>query len=104
MIFQVEAYDPTVGTGDGDGIENVDLWIYGPDGGEVYQRTENNAHYCAFGGGEPDCNVFDLQGNDHWPENGPEIQNGTHRLYAVAHASDGRSKEVNGSVEIQVNR
>lgn len=101
LVFQVAAYDPNVGNSDGDGIKNVDLWIDGPDGNKVYHRTENNAHYCAFQGGEPDCNVFNLHDNDHWPD-GPEIQNGTYTLHWRVNAKDGRKPE--GSMQIEVNR
>lgn len=101
LVFQVEAYDPAVGNADGDGIQKVDFWIDGPNGRTVYRRTENNAHYCAFSGGEPDCTLFDLRSNDHWPD-GPEIQNGSYTLHWRAYAKDGR--EIEGSQEIEINR
>lgn len=101
LVFQVEAFNPDDGGADGDGIQNVDLWIYGPDGNEVYHRTENNAHYCAFAGGEPECNAFDLQGNDQWPD-GPTIEGGFHTLRWRANAKDGR--QVEGSVDIEISR
>jgi hypothetical protein len=101
LVFQVEAYAPDVGNSDGDGIKNIDLWIDGPDGKRVYRRTENNAHYCAFGGGEPDCTVFDLGRNDHWPD-GPEIQAGLHTLRWRVNAKDGR--QVEGAQRIEINR
>jgi uncharacterized protein YraI len=99
LVFQVIAMDPNVGNDDGAGIDNVQLAIYGPDG-KVYERQENNAHYCAFGGGEPDCTVFHLNDNDHWPNNGPEIKSGSYNLVGTVHAKDGRTATVNGSVEI----
>ncbi len=101
LVFQVAAFDPSVGNSDGDGIKNVDLWIDGPDGNEVYHRTEGSAHYCAFQGGEPDCNVFNLYDNDHWPD-GPEIQNGTHTLRWRANAKNG--SQTKGSIQIEINR
>jgi hypothetical protein len=101
LVFQVEAYDPSVGNRDGDGIHNVDLWIEGPQGETVYRRTENTAAYCAFSGGEPNCNVFDLQRNHYWPNRGPLIQNGPHTLRATIHARDGREATVETTIEIQ---
>jgi hypothetical protein len=101
LVFQVEAYDPNVGTSDGDGIRNVDLWIYGPDGEIVYQRTESTAGYCAFSGGEPDCLVLDLHNNGYWPNGGPPIQGGVHRLQATVHARDGRDTTIESEVTIQ---
>lgn len=100
LVFQVEALDPGAGGSDGDGIQNVDLWIYGPDGNEVYHRTENTAHYCAFAGGEPDCNLFDLRDNDRWPD-GPPIEDGFHTLRWRANAKDGRQVEDSVGIEIR---
>lgn len=101
LVFQVVAFDPNRGNRDGDGIRNVDMWIEGPDGRRVYSRTENNAAYCAFAGGEPDCNVFDLRNNDNWPDDGPLIEDGPHRLRAIIHAEDGRQTELDQRIELQ---
>jgi hypothetical protein len=101
LVFQVEAYDPSVGNRDGAGIRNVDLRIDGPDGAPVYRRTENNAAYCAFSGGEPDCLVLDLQSSSYWPNNGPPILAGLHTLRAIVNANDGRSTTIETVIEIQ---
>jgi hypothetical protein len=90
LVFQVIAYDPNRGGNDGDGINDVEMRIFGPNGDEVYQRTEGNPAYCAFAGGEPDCNIWNF--NEHsyeWPS-GASIQSGQHRLEATANAEDGR--------------
>lgn len=59
LAFQVLANDPAAGPNNGDGIASVTFQIYGPGGELVYERTERNALYCAFGGGDngQDCNV-----------------------------------------------
>jgi len=101
LIFQVEAFDPNIGNNDGDGIENVDLEIFDPDGNRVYRRTEGSAHYCAFAGGEPDCNVFTFAIGDAWPDDGPPVQLGRHTLLGTVHAQDGRSKTVAVEIDIQ---
>ena len=76
LAFRVRAFDPRRGTRDGDGIRNVDMIILDSDGREVYRKRENNAGYCAFGGGEPECSVYDFAANDYtWP-NGEEIRRG----------------------------
>ncbi len=77
IVFRVEAFDSKVGNTDGAGIQNVKFVITGPNG-EVHNRTENNAGYCVFGGGEPDCDVwvFSPRGNK-WPS-GKTIENGPH--------------------------
>jgi hypothetical protein len=82
LVFRVEVYNPTQGTHDGAGIEQVKISITGPDGETVHERTEKNAGYCVFGGGEPDCNVFVFAQNDNrWPDkNRPTIENGLHNV------------------------
>ena len=80
IVFQAEVFDANVGTNDGDGIENVTFTILDPNGNPVHERTENNAGYCVFGGGEPDCDVLSLAEYDaHWP-GGAQITNGLHTV------------------------
>lgn len=102
LVFQVEAYDPTSGSEDGAGIRNVELRIFDAKGREVYQRTEQNAAYCAFAGGEPDCNIwyFGEHGNA-WPS-GEAIRYGEpYLLRGIVHAADGRSTIVEMTVTFQ---
>jgi hypothetical protein len=89
LIFQVTAYDPNVGNNDGNGIDYVQMRIY--EGGDlVYERQENNAAYCAFSGGEPDCVVWYFHDNDNeWP-GGEDIHTGTHTLWARVRAESGQ--------------
>ncbi len=102
LVFQVEAYDPARGNRDGDGIRNVELRIFDANGDRVYERTENNAAYCAFAGGEPDCNIFVFSNNgDAWP-GGEPIQFGQrYTLRGTANAEDGRSRTVEMSVALE---
>ena len=68
VVFQVEVFDKNVGQADGDGIQQVEFTIR--DGNEVvHERTERNAGYCAFGGGEPDCTVWAFyEHGKSWPK------------------------------------
>ncbi len=102
LVFQVEAYDPGRGNRDGDGIRNVDLRIFDANGSRVYARTENNAAYCAFAGGEPDCNLYVFGDNGNaWPS-GEEIQFGQrYTLRGTANAEDGRSRTVEMTVTLE---
>jgi hypothetical protein len=102
LVFQVEAYDPNRGNRDGDGIRNVDLRVFDANGREVYQRTENNAAYCAFAGGEPECNVwFFGEHGDAWPS-GEAVRYGElYLLRAVVNAEDGRTTAVEMRVFIE---
>jgi hypothetical protein len=54
--FQVQAWDPEVGTRDGDGIESVTFRISDENGSLVHEKIEKKSGYCPFGGGEPKCN------------------------------------------------
>lgn len=91
LVFRVRAFDPTEGDDDGDGIENVDMIILDEDGREVYRRREQNAGYCAFSGGEPNCQVYNFANNNNrWP-NGERIRlNEEYTLRAIVNAEDGR--------------
>jgi hypothetical protein len=70
IVFRVEVFDSRVGSYDGAGIEHVTFRIEPDDGSGqiVYEKRENHAGYCVFGGGEPDCwvLVFSENGN-RWP-------------------------------------
>jgi len=102
LVFRVAAYDPGVGDRDGDGIDRVEMSILDPYGQVVHQRTERTAGYCAFGGGEPECNVFDFAASGYsWPAGG-ELANGTYTLRAVVYARDGRTATVEGQVNISL--
>ena len=69
MVFQVEVRDRSVGPNDGDGIDNVRFTITDVRGRQVHFRQENNAGYCVFGGGEPDCNVWVFaESGFRWPD------------------------------------
>ena len=96
------AFDPARGDQDGDGIDNIDLRIFDADGSEVYQRTEGNAAYCAFAGGEPDCNVWYFSDNgDAWPSGEPVRYSDPYLLRGRVNAEDGRTLEVEMTVYIE---
>jgi len=88
-VFRVEVFDDDVGYTDGDGIKNVTFKITDPGGNPVHERTENQAGYCVFGGGEPDCNVWVFAEHDYrWPDGAP-IVNGTYSVEAVINPENG---------------
>jgi len=74
--FQAIAYDPAVGTTDGDGITSVDFSVVQIGGGYSYSSTGSAPAYCAFGGNGP-CNV-----SPDWSSMAP----GNYRVTATAHA------------------
>ena len=91
LPFNTTANDPSVGSNSGDGIANVTFQFFGPDGNEVYSRTENNTLYCAFGGGDngQDCDrwIFSEHQNQ-WP-NGNPAQSGLHTIVVTIHGVRG---------------
>ncbi|MEZ4866971.1 MAG: hypothetical protein R3C14_36955 [Caldilineaceae bacterium] len=104
LVFRVRTNDPRTGDDDGDGIDFVDMIILDEDGRIVSRRRENKAGYCAFGAGEPDCNVYNFDDhNDRWP-NGDRIRDGRdYSLVAVVHAEDGRRTVFRRDVEVRFN-
>jgi hypothetical protein len=102
LVFQVEAFDTGRGDRDGDGIAEINHEIFGPGGDKVYGRTERNAAYCAFAGGEPDCNVFEYTiGASTWPDTDNVVESGQHLLRATVYAEDGRTTTVETSIQLQ---
>jgi hypothetical protein len=77
--FRAIAYDPAVGTNDGDGITSVDFAIDLISGNGNYQhnRSDIDAPYCGYGGSDG-CST-----TPNWDSMDP----GTYRLTATANAS-----------------
>ena len=100
LVFQVLAYNPAAGANDGDGIDDVDLRILRNDQ-VVYERAEGNAKYCAFSGGEPDCDIWVFADNaNEWP-GGQPIEAGSYVLQATVNAQNGQRKTIEQTIEIQ---
>ena len=89
IVFQAEVFDKSAGQTDGAGIESVTFTIRDENGNQVHERTERNAGYCVFGGGEPDCTVwrFSEHGNK-WP-GGAKLQPGVHDAQIVITPKNG---------------
>ncbi len=102
LAFQVEAFDAATGNYDGAGIQQVDMRILDSSGHVVHERTERRAGYCAFGGGEPDCNVWVFAEHaNQWPGGAP-VQNGEYTLQAIVRSSNGATITVEKKVQLQV--
>jgi hypothetical protein len=90
MSFQVYAPD---GSKDGDGIKQVTFTIE-QNGKKVYERSEQTAHYCIFGGGEPDCNPWPMKGRVFtWGEGGPAVESGVYNVKIVAEPDSANGDE-----------
>jgi hypothetical protein len=89
IVFQAEVFDRNVGQYDGAGIDNVTFTIRDETGDIVHERTERNAGYCVFGGGEPDCTVWRFaEHGDKWPS-GAELRPGIHDVQIVIQPKNG---------------
>lgn len=92
IVFQVEVFDSNVGQTDGAGIDTVSFEIADSQG-LVHERTERNAGYCVFGGGEPTCEVWRFsQHNNQWP-NGSALNYGLHNLRVIIRPKSGAPVE-----------
>jgi hypothetical protein len=92
VVFQVEVFDPNIGSQDGDGIQDVKITIRDDDK-VVHERTEKEAAYCVFGGGEPDCNVWGLADHDYkWPGGDPIINYRTYNVDIVITPEEGEAE------------
>jgi hypothetical protein len=101
LWFQVQAFNPQVSDQDGAGIQNVEFHIFDQDGNEVYSRVEQNAAYCAFAGGEPDCNVFRFADTGYyWPETQNPVTSGDYTLVAVINDQEGN--QWSGSIDFTI--
>ncbi|HTP01910.1 MAG TPA: SH3 domain-containing protein [Anaerolineales bacterium] len=76
---------------DGRDIDSVQFTITSPDGGKTYyDRTEKNAGYCIFGGGEPDCTPWIVEdGQYKWEQGGDPVKSGKYGLTITVTASNG---------------
>lgn len=89
IVFRAEIFDRDVGETDGAGIESVSFTIRDETGEKVHERTERNAGYCVFGGGEPDCTVWRFSEHDNrWP-GGADLHPGVHDVQIVIKPKSG---------------
>lgn len=100
IAFQVAAWDPAVGTSNGDGIDAIYLAMQDSTG-TVHSREERVAAYCAFAGGEPDCNVYDYAAAGYVWDTGAAVELGPLVLTADVYATDGRVVSYRWDVEVQ---
>ncbi len=49
-MFEVEAWDPAIGTNNGSGITSIAFVLYNSTGNTVHTYTDTTPTYCAFGG------------------------------------------------------
>ena len=86
LTFRLIAYKQDGPKTDGAGIKQVEFRICrdncDDDNNVVYRRVEQNAAYCAFGGGEPDCNIFHFTRGSNWPDTNTPVQFGNYAIEA----------------------
>lgn len=86
LTFRLIAYLQDGPKTDGAGIKQVEFRICrdncDDENNVVYRRVEQNAAYCAFGGGEPDCNIFHFSRGAYWPDTNTPVQSGNYAIEA----------------------
>jgi len=86
LTFRLIAYKQDGPKTDGAGIKQVEFRICrdncDDDNNVVYRRVEQNAAYCAFGGGEPDCSIFHFTRGSYWPDTNTPVQSGNYAIEA----------------------
>ncbi len=89
IVFRLKVYDPDKGRQDGAGIISVDMSIVDPSGKTVQSRTERTAGYCVFGGGEPNCVIWNFhEHNNAWPDGTPVCTGDNYQANMNVHAAD----------------
>lgn len=98
MIFRqrlpvrVEVFNSALSNEDGDGIANVTFTLNDPNGEDVYERVEETAPFCLWGGNDPNCPAPSFAELYYrWPGSNVPIENGFYLLETVINALDGSS-------------
>jgi hypothetical protein len=95
LTFRLLAYRDDGPKTDGAGIQQVEFRICRNDCNDdknvVYSRTEQNAAYCAFGGGEPNCTIFHFTRVTNWPGTNTSVQSGNYVVEARVRPKDGNA-------------
>ena len=100
-LLRFYAHDTNVGENDGKGITAVEFSVLDENGEEVQFNSEETAGFCIFGGGEPDCNPWELDNGVYvWPSTGEPVHNETYTLNVRVILDDGN--EGNWNYELTV--
>ncbi len=103
MSFRLRVHDPAVGPQDGAGIDAVEITITNLQTGEVvHERTERQSGYCAFGGGEPICNVFVFAENSFTWSKGQPVDEGLYEANMVARTQNPDTDSANWRFTFEV--
>jgi hypothetical protein len=99
----MRVHDTDRGNSDGDGIDQVEFQVTDENGNQVYERTENNAAYCIFGGGEPSCNPWTLEdGVYKWKPGGKQVEPGHYTVNITVTPKNQDSSQGNWIVDLRL--
>lgn len=111
LVFEVRAYDPEVGTNNGDGIDGVEMSIMDPSNGtEVFyteratiasegEDGEAEIRYCAF---TDDCKPWVFADNNYqWPSGTP-VHNGPYVMRATVTTPDNTQLATQTQIDVIV--
>lgn len=105
LAFQTLARDPAAGGDNGAGIDTVTFRIVDARDQVVHERTERNALYCAFGGGDDlqNCDVWRFSEHDNkWPSGVAVESGGAYRLQVTVRAKSGQQTSQELAFTIQL--
>jgi formylglycine-generating enzyme required for sulfatase activity len=107
LVYEVRAYDPEVGTENGDGIATVEMKILDlEEGTEVYSSerlsglsAETGVVYCAF---SEECEPWVFSQNNYsWPDGEP-VRSGRYLLRATVSTPDNTRMVAQTEIEVEV--
>ncbi len=92
------------GSSDGEGVKQVVFTVVDKKTKQqVYERTERNAGYCIFGGGEPNCNPWPVTNYAiTWGDGGPAVVDGVYNVRMAAEGNNGESGNWNFDLTVDV--
>lgn len=90
LRIEAQAYDPSTGSRNGDGIDHVNFTLTGPSGEVILNHDETTPAYCAFGGDSP-CEQS-ISAESYAP--------GDYRVTATAYAKTGGAASTSASFKL----
>jgi len=97
--FEVDGWDISVGTQNGDGVNRAHIVIINPNGTVVVNRNDNSVPFCAWGNASPCPTMSDAQWNDS-----TNFPNGTYTMISWVRSSATSSWSAPDQITFILNR
>jgi hypothetical protein len=104
LPFSTTAFDPAIGSNNGDGIAHVSFQFYDPEGQLIFSYTDRYPGYCAFGGGDndEDCDRWYFSEHSNQWTNGNAAQRGVHLLVVTIQSIRGEVTQDERTATLQL--